>query len=72
MVVASDDAPGAGIETARQDFQGIDPIMRSGRKLTVRVTNVKETGSVTVDRRYRAQVGVAIQATLTDGDADQC
>ena len=68
VVFASDDAPGAGIETPTPDVQGTDPIMRSGRKLTVRVTNVKETGSVTVDRRY-PQVDVAIRATLTDGDA---
>ena len=57
VVIASDDAPGVGT-----------PIMTSERKFTVRVTNVRESGSVTVDQRV-SQVGVSVTATLTDGDA---
>ena len=40
VVISSDDVPGVGT-----------PIMTSERKFTVRVTNVRESGSVTVDRR---------------------
>ena len=57
VVIASDDAPDVGT-----------PIMTSERKFTVRVTNVREPGSVTVDRRV-PQVGVSVTAALTDGDA---
>ena len=53
VVIASDDAPGAGIaDRPPGRSNAVDPIMRSGRKFTVRVTNAPETGSVTVDRRY--------------------
>ena len=57
VVISSDDASGV-----------LTPIMASERKFTVRVTNVRESGSVTVDRRV-PQVGVSVTATLTDGDA---
>ena len=57
VVIASDDAPDVGTR-----------IMTSERKFTVRVTNVRESGSVTVDRRV-PQMNVAVTATLTDGDA---
>ena len=67
VVFASDDAPGAGIAESRAVIQAADPIMRSGRRFTVRVTNVPETGSVTVNRY--PLMGVAVTATLMDGDA---
>ena len=57
VVIASDDAPDVGT-----------PTMTSERKFTVRVTDVRESGSVTVDRRV-PQTGVSVAATLTDGDA---
>ena len=57
IVEASDDAPGVGTE-----------IVSSTRKVIINVTNVSESGSVSVDRRY-AQVDVEVEATLTDGDA---
>ncbi len=57
VVIASDDAPGVGT-----------PIVSSERKLTVQVTDVRETGTVTVDRLV-PQVGVSITASLVDGDA---
>ena len=57
VVVASDDAPGVETET-----------MSSTRKVIINVTNVSESGSVSVDRRY-AQVNAEVTATLTDGDA---
>ena len=57
IVQASDDAPGAG-----------DDIQSSTRKVIINVTNASESRSVSVNRRY-AQVGVGVQATLTDGDA---
>ena len=57
IVEASDDAPGVGTD-----------IESSTRKVIINVTNVSESGSVSVDRPY-AQVNVEVQATLTDGDA---
>ena len=58
-VLASDDAPGVGTT-----INTTDP----GRRVTITVTNVSESGSITVDRRY-PQVNVVVTATLTDGDA---
>ena len=58
-VLASDDVPGVGTT-----INTTDP----GRRVTITVTNVSESGSITVDRRY-PQVGVVVTATLTDGDA---
>ena len=58
MVVASDDAPGVGTT--------INPSL--GKKVTINVINVRETGSITLDKA-NPQVGVEITATLTDGDA---
>ena len=57
IVEASDDAPGVGT-----------PVLSSMRKVIINVTNASESGSVSVNRRY-AQVTVAVEATLTDGDA---
>ncbi len=61
IVVASDDASNIGSEYT-------EAAIASERKFTVRVTDARETGSVTVDRRV-PQVGVAVTATLVDGDA---
>ena len=58
-VLASDDAPGVGTT-----INTTDP----GRRVTITVTNVSESGSITVDRRY-PQVNVEVTATLTDSDA---
>ena len=58
-VLASDDAPGVGTT-----INTTNP----GRRVTITVTNVSESGSITVDRRY-PQVNVPVTATLTDGDA---
>ena len=58
-VLASDDVPGVGTT-----INTTDP----GRRVTITVTNVSESGSITVDRRY-PQVSVVVTATLTDGDA---
>ena len=62
IVIASDDAPNIGPDTYT------DTAKTSERKFTVRVTHVSETGSITVNKRY-PQVGVAVEATLMDGDA---
>ena len=62
IVVASDDASNIGADTYT------DTAKTSERKFTVEVTHVRETGSITVAQLY-PQVGVAVQATLTDGDA---
>ena len=62
IVIASDDAPNIGADTYT------DTAKMSERKFTVRVTHVRETGSIMVNRRY-LQVGVAVEATLMDGDA---
>ncbi len=59
-VLASDDAPGVGTTT----INTTDP----WRRVTITVTNVSESGSITIDRRY-PQVNVVVTATLTDGDA---
>ena len=56
IVVASDDAPGVGT-----------PTMSSMKNVTITVTNVLERGSITLNKAY-PQVGVAVEATLTDGD----
>ena len=56
IVVASDDAPGVGT-----------PTMSSMKNVTITVTNVSERGSITLNKAY-PQVGVAVEATLTDGD----
>ena len=61
IIVASDDAPNIGTANT----EAANP---SERKFTVQVINVNETGSVTVNQRY-PQVGVAVTATLMDGDA---
>ena len=58
-VLASDDDPSVGTT-----INTTDP----GRRVTITVTNVSESGSITVDRRY-PQVNVEVTATLTDGDA---
>ena len=62
VVLALDDASNIG-ETSYTEAAN-----SSERKFTVRVTNVAERGSVTVNRRY-PQVNIAVTATLTDGDA---
>ena len=61
IIVASDDAPNIG----NANTEAANP---SERKFTVQVINVNETGSVTVNQRY-PEVGVAVTATLMDGDA---
>ena len=63
IVVASDDAPGAGIA-------GEDPIMSSMKTVTVIVTDVEEPGTITLAPKY-PHVGNAVTATLTDGDGSQ-
>ena len=60
VVVASDDAPGAGITDE-------DPIMSSMKTVTVTVTDVEEPGTITLAPKY-PHVGNAVTATLTDGD----
>ena len=57
VVEASDDAPEVGTE-----------IVSSARKVIINVTNVSESGDITVNQRS-AQVDQEVTATLTDGDA---
>ena len=59
VVVASDDAPGAG-----------EMIEMGYKKVTVMVTDVDEPGMVTLSAQ-QPQVGVALTATLTDDDASE-
>ena len=61
IVLAHDDALGAG--GAGDEYGGLP----SEKKVTVTVTNVAEQGSISLDRRY-PQVGIVVEATLTDGD----
>ena len=60
MVVASDDAPGAGttLNLSKMDHH----------KVTVTVTDVDEDGSISLSAQ-QPQDGVALTATLTDQDA---
>ena len=57
VVVASDDAPGAG-----------DMSKMAYHKVTVTVTDVDEDGSISLSAQ-QPQVGVGLTATLTDQDA---
>ena len=50
VVVASDDAPGAGIGT---DPDGEDPVGSSMKTVTLTVENVDEPGTITVNRKGR-------------------
>ena len=61
-VVASDDAPGAGIAADSED-----PIKTSMKTVTVTVTDMEETGTITLVPKY-PHVATAVAATLTDGD----
>ena len=62
IVVASDDAPGAGIDDNEEDL-----IKTSMKTVTVTVTDMEETGTITLAPKY-PHVGTAVTATLTDGD----
>ena len=62
QVVASDDAPGAGI-TAE------DPIQTSMKTVTVIVTDVEELGAITWTPKYPHETD-AVEAVLTDGDGE--
>ena len=62
IVVASDDAPGAGIAAGDED-----PIKTSMKIVTVTVTDVEETGTITLAPKY-PHVGNEVMANLTDGD----
>ena len=57
VVVASDDAPGAGVANTAY------------RKVVVRVTNVDDPGRVTLNRQ-QPQANAALTATLADDDRD--
>ena len=64
VVVASDDAPGAGIGTDPGDE---DPVGRSMKTVTLTVENVDEPGTITVDRKGRyIPVGSTVTATLNE------
>ena len=62
IVVASDDAPGAGIDNNEEDL-----IKTSLKTVTVTVTDMEETGTITLAPKY-PHVGTPVTATLTDGD----
>ena len=59
VVVASDDAAGAGFDE--------DPIVTSMKTVTVTVTDKEEPGTITLTPKY-PHVGDDVTATLTDGD----
>ena len=63
LVVASDDAPGAGIT-------GEDPVQNSMKTVTVTVEDVEEQGTITTTPK-NPHVGQSVAATLTDGDGEQ-
>ena len=60
VVVASDDAPGAGVDTE-------DDIKDSMKTVTVIVTDIEETGTITLVPKY-PHPATDVTATLTDGD----
>ena len=62
VVVASDDAPGAGIDAE-------DPIMPSTKTVTVTVEDVEEPGAITTSPK-NPHVGEPVTATLTDADGE--
>ena len=62
VVVASDDAPGAGIGTNDED-----PIKASMKTVTVTVTDKEEPGTITLAPKY-PHVDNAVTAMLTDDD----
>ena len=64
VVMASDDAPGAGISSGEED-----PIITSSKTVTVTVEDVEEQGAITTTPKY-PHVGDAVEADLTDGDGD--
>ena len=60
VVVASDDAPGAALDSEGNDSRG-----KAYHKVTVTVTDVDEDGSISFSAQ-QPQVGVAFTATLKD------
>ena len=64
VVVASDDAPGAGITAGDED-----PVRDSMKTVTVTVEDVEEPGVITTSPK-NPHVDVPVTATLTDGDGD--
>ena len=62
VVVASDDAPGAGIDPE-------DPIMPSTKTVTVTVEDVEEPGAITTSPK-NPHVGEPVTAILTDPDGE--
>ena len=65
VVVASDDAPGAALDSENND---LDLREKGYHKVTVTVTDVDEDGSISFSAQ-QPQVGVALTATLTEQDA---
>ena len=64
VVVASDDAPGAGINANDED-----PIKTSMKTVTVTVTDMEETGTITLAPK-NPHVGDVVTASLDDGDGE--
>ena len=64
-MVASDDAPGAGIASNNEDL-----IMTSMKTVTVTVTDVEETGIITLTPK-NPHVNSPVTANLFDGDGQQ-
>ena len=64
VVVASDDAEGAGITFEEEDLVGM-----SEKTVIVTVEDVEEAGTITISPKY-PHVGTAVTAMLTDGDGD--
>ena len=63
VVVAADDAPGAGIPTEE------DPIRTSMKTVTVTVEDVEEKGAITTSPKY-PHLGVDVTAVLDDDDGE--